>query len=147
MTTIAYNHKEGVVAFDSRLSAGGTIITDDYDKSFLIGDDIFIWTGAHHDVHKFKNNFPNFNDGENLDCRGILIRDEKAHLFTFEDGNYIECELEYSYCIGSGSDHAYTAIDFGATAEEAILASIKRDLYTGGQVNKISVVRDKELPI
>jgi len=38
------------------------------------------------------------------------------------------------YSIGSGSDHALTAMDMGATAEKAVEMAMQRDICTGGRI-------------
>jgi hypothetical protein len=42
--------------------------------------------------------------------------------------------LDNPCAIGSGTDHALTAMDMGATAEEAIGWAAKRDAGTGGTI-------------
>ncbi len=47
--------------------------------------------------------------------------------------------------IGSGSAYALAAMDMGASAEEAVRAAMKRDIYTGGTVRTI-VIREEGVP-
>ncbi|GAI22667.1 unnamed protein product, partial [marine sediment metagenome] len=41
--------------------------------------------------------------------------------------------------IGSGSAYALAAMDMGASAEEAVRAAMKRDIYTGGKVRTMRI--------
>ena len=41
--------------------------------------------------------------------------------------------------IGSGSAYALAAMDMGASAEDAVRAAMKRDIYTGGRVRTMRV--------
>ena len=44
-------------------------------------------------------------------------------------------EVESKYiAIGSGGKAAIVALDYGATAIEAVEAAMKHDLYTGGEI-------------
>ena len=45
-----------------------------------------------------------------------------------------EMSKERHAAVGSGSDHALTAMDMGATAEEAVKMAMKRDVMTGGRI-------------
>lgn len=41
--------------------------------------------------------------------------------------------------IGSGAAYALAAMDMGASAEDAVRAAMKRDIYTGGKVRAMKV--------
>ena len=134
MTTIAY--KDGLIAYDSRITQGDTIIDDNHDKSecynkvrfFLAGpsctmDDIIsMYFGG-----KFKEITSN-----------ALAYDYNIHkLFLVGVGSYFwkdEIKKDRIAAIGSGTDHALTAMDMGATAEEAVEMAMKRDICTGGVI-------------
>ena len=45
-----------------------------------------------------------------------------------------EMDKNKIYSIGSGSDHALTAMDMGATAEKAVEMAAQRDICTGGRI-------------
>ncbi|MNC73653.1 hypothetical protein D3C75_1248910 [compost metagenome] len=47
--------------------------------------------------------------------------------------------LDRPYAIGSGTDHAYTAFDMGATAYQAVEMAAKRDTGTGGNIRTLTV--------
>ena len=148
MTTIAYNHKEGVVAYDSRLTRGGTICTDSHEKMRVKGDCRFVLCGVEADYQAFIQHYPDFQPNYTYRCRGVVARDGKAHSFCFnEDGEYEEFELSFNEAWGSGEDHALTAMDCGLSAKEAVEMAIKRDNGSGGDVNSIFVKGDKELPL
>lgn len=64
--------------------------------------------------------------------QGILAEKKKA--FYYERGAWQE--INYPYSIGTGSDYALAAMDAGCTAEEAVRIAMKRDLYSGGRLQK-----------
>jgi len=43
------------------------------------------------------------------------------------------------FAIGSGQDHALTAMDCGLSAKEAIKMAAKRDVNTGGRVRTFKI--------
>jgi len=69
-----------------------------------------------------------------LDFR-IMNFDEEAVLF------YTNMIIDYNQIlsIGSGSQFAYGAMDFGATAKEAVAIAAIRDPHTGGDINSFNL--------
>jgi len=140
MTTIAY--KDGVIAYDSRVTAGNTIITDKEDKRherdgvsfFVAGDDDGIqavmdaYFGKREDLKPGSAAFV---------CEGSKVI--KAAICGEEGYWTAKLDPEEFYALGSGSDHAVTAMDMGATAEEAVRMAMKRDCCTGGEVRTFEV--------
>ena len=43
------------------------------------------------------------------------------------------------YAIGSGADHAFTAMDCGCSAKEAVQMAVKRDTCTGGRIRSFKL--------
>ncbi|MNJ79145.1 hypothetical protein D3C77_770710 [compost metagenome] len=41
--------------------------------------------------------------------------------------------------IGSGAPYALAAMDMGASAEDAVRAAMKRDIYTGGKIRTLRI--------
>ena len=148
MTTIAYNHKDGVIAYDSRLTRGGTICTDSHEKMRVKGDCRFVLCGVESDCQSFIEHYPEFKQDYTYKCSGVIIRDKKAYSFCFnEEGEYEEFEVTFDEAWGSGQDHALTAMDCGLNANEALGMAIKRDSSTGGEIKSTFVSGDSELPI
>lgn len=135
MTTIAY--KDGIIAYDSRMTCGSTVFSDNGEKkaedgsglvivfsgpSFLIDEMISIWNGAETNCSDF--NAIAFSEG----CFYLVCPGENGTITKtrIPEGDH--------FAIGSGSDHAITAMDMGASAKEAVKIAAKRDVYTGGKI-------------
>ena len=50
-----------------------------------------------------------------------------------------DLELSNPDAIGSGSAYAIAAMDMGASAEDAVRAAMKRDIYTGGTIRSVFI--------
>jgi ATP-dependent protease HslVU (ClpYQ) peptidase subunit len=134
MTTIAY--KDGVIAYDSRASCGETIVDDDFNKRTILNGVSFFSTGNPSDEPELINHYFGKGDRFNVNCSSIVHDGDKLFLIAIENDKYHKypIELDKCYAIGSGEDHAWTAMDMGATAKEAIKMAIKRDRGTGGKI-------------
>lgn len=68
------------------------------------------------------------------DFTGLVVFTDGV-VFMYEGGkrSYELVNSEY-YAIGSGADFALSAMDAGATAEEAVKVAIKRDVFSGGEI-------------
>ncbi len=139
MTTIAY-HK-GIIAFDSRITQGFRILTDNENKKYTMGGVHFFLTGQLNDYREFMNSYlgdlkilPNNN-------AAALIVDNGKVLRAGANGSQSIWVLpvEYSVAIGSGAEHAITAIDMGASAKQAVQMAAKRDSSTGGRIRTFRV--------
>jgi len=140
VTTIAY--KDGLIAYDSRMTEGNIIIYNDYNKHTEVDGVHFFFTGADAEYQDLINAYfgrafaPGIDagaivvDGGNIFSCGVVSRDEfyKAPL-----------EKEKPYALGSGSPYAYTAMDMGAPAGKAVEMAKKRDTRTGGEVRVFSI--------
>jgi ATP-dependent protease HslVU (ClpYQ) peptidase subunit len=136
MTTIAY--KDGVIAYDSRVCCDRTILDDDYDKRAERDGVHYFFCGAMADrefliahdrgerrLRQKCDSHALIWDGKNLweagfDQNGIFWKSPKR--------------LDNPCAIGSGTDHALTAMDMGADAAGAVEMAAKRDVCTGGTV-------------
>lgn len=143
MTTIAY--KDGVVAFDSRVTRGSLIDDDDCDKCITVNGVHFILAGA-------ESVFPKIIEGYfgvevsayNGEATGFVVDGGNLWLVGIEsEGGFWKnsVDLSKALSVGSGRDHATTAMDCGKTAREAVQFAIKRDVYTGGAVRVRNVPR------
>lgn len=136
MTTIVYHHESRAIAFDSRLTRGGTIVSDEFNKLKTKGDVKFIFSGLEADIQKLVSEYPACTT--KLECSGIIIEDGKVYHAAFEP-EFKMLELFWSESWGSGQDHALTAIDLGCSATDSIEYAKKRDTGTGGKVNTINL--------
>lgn len=135
MTTIAY--KDGVIACDSRVSSHGTIQYDDFDKSKCVDGVKFFFSGSLCDTDSLIKCWFGGASVKELDAWALVFDGCSLWLATHTEKDGL-CKtplmLDRPYAIGSGSTHAFTAMDMGATAEEAVHLSAKRDTATGGTV-------------
>jgi len=136
MTTIAY--RDGVIAFDSRLSEEDLIISDTYDKSykedglniFFAGSVVLVPMLVEFIVNSSQIEMP----GE---LEALVWMDNELLWAGLSDGYYYKLPIKLDTCfaIGSGKPHAYTAMDMGADATLAVKMAMRRDKNTGGLIN------------
>lgn len=146
MTTICYHHKTRQIAVDSRITCGGLIRTDNFNK--IIRNELGIWiiSGAISDYDAFVEMIKYETQKNNivLDCSAFLIRDDKVFAsFIDDDKIFYQAEITYDYAFGSGRDFAYSALDHGKSAKSAVEYAMTRDIYTGGKVQVIDVKTGK----
>ncbi|AUR86461.1 nucleophile aminohydrolase [Vibrio phage 1.085.O._10N.222.51.E3] len=140
MTTIAYHHESGIIAYESRLTRSGTICSDDFEKSFEKDGITFVMTGSIADQQQLIADYPSFSADYVYRCHGVMIMDREAYSFCFNDNQEFEAfKLSFNEAWGSGSDHALTAMDCGKSSSEAVELAISRDCNSGGKVRQISV--------
>ncbi|MBD1589772.1 proteasome subunit beta [Pseudomonas typographi] len=141
MTTIAY--KDGVIAYDSRISDGSFIIHDDYDKRHEVKGVQFVLSGKVCDYPKLIDAWFGGPVTVELEC-AALAYDGESLWYVGASPQHGLCKTpiwaERPYVMGSGGDHAITAMDMGATAAEAVEMAKKRDTSTGGKVRTLIVL-------
>jgi len=145
MTTIAY--KANIIAYDSRLTRDITIVDDNWNKKIEGNGSIFFMAGTPEDFEEFfelyfsdkvdKKHYRHLNvscfvvEGENL------FESYISHVGSDSDPRLYKVALDLwtPAAMGSGTDHALTAMDMGATAEEAVYMAAQRDCKTGGDMD------------
>ena len=136
MTTVAF--RDGVVAYDSRITAEGLIRDDAAEKCTLRNGVRFFFLGATADNERFMAlYFGGSDDFKDIGCSAVVVDGEKLLLVAVahETGMWRQPQRKDRYFSeGSGSDHAITAMDMGATAKEAVKWASKRDSCTGGRI-------------
>jgi ATP-dependent protease HslVU (ClpYQ) peptidase subunit len=139
MTTIAY--KDGVIAYDGRVTAGGTIVYDDFDKLRERDGVFFLGTGASSEINELVGAY--FGEEVVGDCgaEALVVHDGAVTLIGYYEGKLGKTPLllDRPYAIGSGTDHAFTALDMGASAYQAIEMAAKRDTGTGGLIRTLTI--------
>lgn len=144
MTTIAY--KDGVIAYDSRVTRGSLIDHDDYEKLIHRNGHQFLFTGCGPDFSSLIDEFLGVKAGDRpLDASGMVVTNGGICLIgrDAESGFWVDdVWMDRPFAIGSGRDFALAAMDMGASAEEAVRAAMKRDVYTGGKVRTLRVAHD-----
>ena len=140
MTTIAY--KDGVIAYDSRITRDTEILYDDFQKCREEKGVKFILAGKTSHYARLVAAYFGAAESRDLHCSAIII-DADGLWYAVNDGEdgFWKSPLisEKPYAIGSGGLHALTAMDMGATAAEAVEMAKKRDTCTGGLVRTINL--------
>lgn len=133
MTTITY--RDGVVAADTRMVAGGWIGAGSARKIFrmqnggvcAVTGDLAIGTTF---IDWFDGDKANPRPSLGDDCRVISFRNNK--ITVHEGGGSFEMEGSAFYAWGSGAPAALAAMHLGADAMKAVEVASIVDPYTGG---------------
>lgn len=137
MTTIAY--KNGVIAYDSRMTAGDTILTDRCDKHTVVRRTHFFYSGTSADLPALLQAYFGEEHAPAVDGSALVVDEGQVWLVsTDKDGLWRE-RITYPYALGSGTDFALAAMDCGLDAAGAVKIAIGRDPYSGGRVRKFKV--------
>lgn len=142
MTTIAY--KDGVIAYDSRCTKGETIVDDDFNKCKVVDGVAFFLCGSTADYDALIGMYMGRISAPAGACDSSALVHDNGELFECsynkEDGFWRSPKrLSTHHALGSGTDHALTAMDMGANAEMAVKMAMKRDTGTGGIVRTFLV--------
>src|SRR5450830_142601 len=139
MTTIAY--KDGIIAYYGRVTAGSAITYDDYDKCIERDGVKFILSGYTADYQRLINAY--FGEElTNIGAGALVVDSEGVWNIGHNDGEGVWKSVvlaDKPYAIGSGSVHAITAMDMGASAYQAVEMAMKRDSCTGGKIRTLPV--------
>lgn len=139
MTTIAY--KDGVIAYDSRVSAGRTIIYDDVDKKRERDGVLFFGTGATGEISELIGAYFGEEIAGECGASAFVVHGDDLMIIGYSEGKVWKSPVraDKPYAIGSGEDHAFTALDMGASAAEAVEMAAKRDTGTGGKIRTLTI--------
>lgn len=140
MTTIAY--KYGVIAYDSRQTRNDRIVSDNAQKCTIVDGVRFFLTGAVCDERSLIAAYFGTPSQVPVECSGYVVDGGRLMMVGHDDKTGIwKQDLDPSNpdAIGSGSAYALAAMDMGASAEDAVRAAMKRDIYTGGNVSSIKI--------
>ena len=139
MTTTAYHHADKQIATDSRLSSGGNIDTDNFNKTIKRGKRRYFMCGSQCDYERFVDEAEAGEGTEELEATAIMVEGGNAYLVTQEEKRYLFSKLTFNRASGSGSRYAISAMDFGQSAKQAVQYAAKRDVYTGGRIRVYNV--------
>lgn len=143
MTTITY--KDGVIAYDSRCMQGMNITDDGYDKHVVENGSHYFLSGCTADHHTLIAADRGQPDQKGVaDAHALIWDGKRLWEAGFEDGKeFWKCprSLDRPYSIGSGQDHAITAMDMGADAKTAVKMAMRRDAGTGGKIKTFKLPR------
>jgi ATP-dependent protease HslVU (ClpYQ) peptidase subunit len=135
MTTIAY--KDGVIACDSRITQGSSIVDDDFDKRVIRDGVQFFFSGPTSDYENLIAAYFGAELRTPCDAAALVYDGASLQFIAAEDGKAFfksPRRINNPCAIGSGADHALTAMDMGAEAAYAVEVAAKRDSATGGVV-------------
>lgn len=138
MTTIAYNHKDKEIAYDSRQCMGNFIATDNASKIMITDHGVFFLSGSVPDCEFLANNYPQIAR-DNSTAYGLAVFDGAVYWISNDNGITAAVECEYEFTAGSGEAYAQAALDFGKSAKEAVEYAMTRDCKTGGEVHVFKV--------
>lgn len=138
MTTIVYDHKLKLIAFDGREFSGGYIKSDSVMKYKEADGKFWFMAGSVCDEDRFIDRFlsgktdkPSFP----IDATAIVVDNKAAWIYGITDeGECFKHQIEYNDAIGSGAQFALAALDFGKAAAEAVAYAATKDSRTGGNI-------------
>jgi hypothetical protein len=135
MTVIAY--KEGIISYDSRITNGNIIESDKHNKMTVYNGHRFFFTGSRCDEKLFIDEwFGNSIVNTYIDIHAFVLDDNNMlYRSGIESENGIWKEpviMNRHKSIGSGSNFAMAAMDFGKSAKESVKYAITRDNCCGG---------------
>lgn len=138
MTTIAY--RNGIIAFDSRVTAGDIIESDSYIKQHSIGDSMFFFTGSLCDVEELAGALKNDTEYKGrADADAFVVMNGEVVEIEARGNRIFVYPVKYPRAIGSGAVFALAAMDFGKSAVEAVRYAATRDCRTGGEIREFKI--------
>ena len=139
MTVIVYDHENKTIAFDSRMTCDGMIVTDEYQKQITTEGNVYFGSGMVHEIRSVIEAYENKTafDGEvSCDIICTSIADGGAGSLHVNGGKVIHEILDFDYAIGSGADWAIAALDFGQSAKGAAEYACTKNVYCGGEIKE-----------
>lgn len=150
MTTIAV--RNGIVAYDTRMTQGGLIHPQRFDKAVVSVKHQAIFAGAGvpgqilamfrllEQAHALPWEDPDLdlsvcNEWDNFE---VMVLTKDGRIYNFEDNNWFYATGEFHAC-GSGSMAAISAMHAGANAIDAVKIAAKVDCNTGEPVKFIDI--------
>lgn len=140
MTTIAY--KDGVIAYDSRVTRGDLITDDDCDKCIERDGVRFFLSGALCDYEALVAAYFGVAPSGKVDASAIVLDDGNLMMVAIDDDDGLwksPIKPDRPYAIGSGTPYAFAAMDMGASAEKAVEMAARRDTSTGGKIRTLRI--------
>lgn len=160
MTTITY--RAGVMCSDSQATRGDFIDNKSTTKIYEVGGSLIGISGNAISAKKFVDWFAEMMEHSTAqeafpyvkvtlpekmveeDFHALVVYPDQTAYEFFGCDNVMECAEDYA-AVGSGMLYALCAMDAGATAEEAVNVAIKRDVFSGGDVQVFNLEPEEEL--
>jgi 20S proteasome alpha/beta subunit len=139
MTTIAY--KDGIIAYDSRATSGDIILDDNVEKKRIVDGVAFFCCGVQSDEDALIELYFGKSENYNIESSAIVCDKGKLYQVNIENERLHRYKIDKHKChaIGSGTQHAYTAMDLGFPSKIAVKMAIKRDWGSGGKIKTFKV--------
>lgn len=138
MTVIAY--KNGIIAYDSRITSGNLIESDKHNKMQVYNGCRFFFSGSRCDEESFIDAWFG-NHSINIEITAFVLDDRNILYRSAIDTGLWKEPVIMNRCkaIGSGSNFATAAMDFGKSAKEAVKYAMTRDSSCGGVVRSFKI--------
>jgi len=138
VTTIAY--KDGIIAYDSRATNGGTIENDSVIKRVVRDGVNFFMCGAFADYDGFVTAYLSGDKpSKYVDICALVVKGGVVSLAGADKCELWEREAWAVEAIGSGSSFAFGAMDAGCSAKNAVRIAARRDTKTGGRIRTYKI--------
>lgn len=141
MTTIAYDHKNKTIAWDSRKTSSDNIIMNDNENKHVEKDGVHFWlAGTAGDCEFLIDAYFTGHSEKELDCNVLAYDSGVIYMCgTNEDGSIFKDKIETNNAIGSGRKFALAAMDLGKSAKDAVEYVKTREIFTGGKVHSMKL--------
>lgn len=147
MTAILYDHNAQIIAIDSRISQGGSIMSDNFKKYKNLDGEIWFFSGCTSDYDSFvrAHRGEKIKGKHLIDCGAFVLINGGVFEYGIDSGEPWTFELCHSSCLGSGGRWALASLDHGKNAKDAIKYAMTRDNCTGGKVVLFDVKKGVEI--
>lgn len=137
MTTIVYDHKNKLIACDSRVTQGNFIATDESIKYKECNEGMWFFSGNKGEQDLFINSFCLLGKApENINVTALLVKNKSVYLRSVDNnGVFRECLIDFTDGCGSGCEHAINALELGLDIKSAVEYATKKDNCSGGTVH------------
>lgn len=140
MTTVACDGKS--MAGDGLETADNTIVGYSVDKVFKLADGSILGAAGQSSDIKLFMDWLEDDDEDSKPPKvkdfAALVLDTDGQLFYYDD-TLAPTQSESPAAIGTGKDHALTAMDMGADAHTAVEMAARRDVFTGGDITSLKI--------
>lgn len=163
MTTVVYDPISKIMASDSQATLGDMIVNTKTDKIFNIRGTLVGAAGCYVQLLAFVDWLDEHLETEHLkgltsraeisppheliadDFTAIVVWADSGDVSIFEGSRAaFKVTNDHPIAIGSGAHYALAALDAGADPVEAVKIAIKRDIYSGGDVQMLEFHRTED---
>lgn len=125
------------------MTRGDVIINDNHNKKYEIQGRVFFCYGTLTGSDRLIDAYLNNNIQLPIEANALMVEKGKIYHLGFdpdsEPAHIWKTLIDRPEAFGSGEHFAFTAMDMGCTAREAVLMASKRDVYTNKNVNVYEV--------